>query len=60
MVILVIRHTMDGVIDGKPAGDDRGSLTAQQWVNVNVNLPYRIISTVRVMVQHCDLQRFIL
>lgn len=51
---------MDSIIDGKPAGDDRRSLTAQQRVNVNVNFPYGIVSTVCVMVQHCDLQWFIL
>lgn len=51
---------MDGIIDGKPARDDRGSLTAQQRVNVNVNFPYGIICTISVMVQHCDLQRLIL
>lgn len=52
--------TMDGIIDGKPARDDRGSLTAQQRVNVNVNFPDGIISTVCVVVQHCDLQWLIL
>lgn len=51
---------MDGIIDGKPSRDDRGSLTAQQRVNVNVNFPYGIISAVSVVVQHCDLQWFIL
>lgn len=51
---------MNGIIDGKPARDDRGSLAAQKWVNVYVNFPYGIISTVGVMVQHCDLQRLIL
>ncbi len=51
---------MDGIIDGKPARDDRGSLTAQQWVDVNVNFPYGIIRTVSVMIQHCDLQWLIL
>lgn len=51
---------MNGIIDGKPAWDDRGSLAAQKWVNVYVNFPYGIISTVGVMVQHCDLQRLIL
>lgn len=51
---------MDGIIDGKPAWDDRGSLAAQERVNVYVNFPYGIISTVGVMVQHCDLQRLIL
>lgn len=52
--------TMNGIIDGKPARDDRGSLTAQQRVNVNVNFPYGIVRTVRIMVQDSDLQRFIL
>lgn len=51
---------MDGIIDGKPARDDRGSLIAQQWINVNVNFPYGIISAVGVVVQHCDLQWLIL
>lgn len=51
---------MDGIIDGKPARDDRGSLTVQQRVNVNVNFPYSVISTVGVVVQDCDLQWFIL
>lgn len=51
---------MDGIIDGEPARDDRGSLTAQERVDVDVNLPYGVIGTVGVMVQHCDLQRFIL
>lgn len=52
--------TMDGVIDGEPARDDGGSLIAQQRVDVNVNLPYGIISAVRVVVQHSDLQWLIL
>lgn len=51
---------MDRVIDGKPAGDDRGRLTAQQRVNVNINLPYGVVSAVRVMVQNCDLQWLVL
>lgn len=51
---------MNGIIDGKPAWDDRGSLAAQEWVNVYVNFSYGIISTVGVMVQHCDLQWLIL
>ena len=55
MVQLVFFRTVDGIIDGKPARDDRGSFTAQQRVNVNVNFPYGIISTVSVMVQHRDL-----
>lgn len=63
-VIIVVRGvyfcTVDGIIDGKPARNDRGSLTAQQRVNVNVNFPYGIISTVCVVIQHCDLQRLIL
>lgn len=46
---------MDSIIDGKPARNDRGSLTAQEWVDVNVDFPYGIISTVGVMVQNCDL-----
>lgn len=60
MVQLLYFCTVDGIIDGKPARDDRGSLTAQQRVNVNVNFPYGIISTVSVVVQHCDLQWLIL
>lgn len=60
MVRLVYSRTVDGIIDGKPARDDRGSLTAQQRVNVNVNFPYGIVSTVSVVVQHCNLQWFIL
>lgn len=60
MVRSVDSPTMDGVIDGEPAWDDRGSLSAQQRVDVNVNLPYGIVSTVSVMVQHSDLQRLIL
>ncbi len=60
VVRLVHSCTVDGIIDGKPARDDRCSLAAQQRVNVNVNFPYGIISTVSVVVQHCDLQRFIL
>lgn len=46
---------MDSVIDGKPARNNRGSLTAQQWVDVNVDLPYGIIGTVCVMIQNRDL-----
>lgn len=53
-------YTMDGIIDGKPARDDRSSLTVKQWINVNVNFPYGIISTVSVVVQYCDLQWLIL
>ena len=63
MIIVVLQAdycTMDSIIDGKPAGYDRGSLTAQQRVNVNVNFPYGIISTVSVVVQHCDLQWLVL
>lgn len=60
IVVLLDSCTMDSIIDGKPARDDRCSLTAQQWVNVNVNFPYGIISTVSVVVQHCDLQWLIL
>lgn len=52
--------TVDGVVDGEPAGDDRGSLAAQERVDVDVNLPYGVIGTVGVMVQHRDLQRLIL
>lgn len=58
-IILMMRKmyscTMDRVIDRKPARDDRGSLSAKQRVNVNVNLPYGIISTVGIMVEYCDL-----
>lgn len=46
---------MDSIINGKPARNDRGSLTAQQWVDVNVDFPYGVISTVSVMVQNRDL-----
>lgn len=60
MVRLVHFCTMDCIIDGKPARDDRGRLTAQQWVNVNVNFPYGIVSTVSIVVQNCDLQWLIL
>lgn len=52
--------TMDGIVDGEPAGDDRGSLAAQERVDVDVNLPYGVIGTVGVVVQHCNLQRLIL
>lgn len=52
--------TMDGIVDGEPARDDRGGLAAQEWVDVDVNLPDCVIGTVGVMVQHCDLQRLIL
>lgn len=60
MVRLVYSCTVNGIIYGKPARDDRGSLTTQQRVDVNVNFPYGIISTVSVVVQHCDLQWLIL
>lgn len=60
MVKLVYSCTVDGIIDGEPARDDRGSLIAQQRVNVYVNFPYGIISTVSVVVQHGDLQWLIL
>lgn len=52
--------TVDSIINGKPARDDRGSLTAQQRVDVNVDFSYGIISTVSIMVQHCHLQWLIL
>lgn len=48
-------RTMDGVVDGKPAGDDGGSFTAEQRVDVDVHLPYGIVRTVRVMIQYRDL-----
>lgn len=51
---------MNGVVDGKPARDDRSRFCAQQRVNVNVNFPYGIVSAVSVVVQYCDLQRLIL
>lgn len=51
---------MDSIIDGEPARDDRGSLAAQQRVDVDVDLPYGVISTVSVMVQNRDLQGLIL
>lgn len=51
---------MNGVIDGKPAGDDGGGLTAQQRVDVDVNLPDGVVCAVCVVVQHSDLQRLIL
>lgn len=63
-IILMMRQlyscTMDRVIDRKPARDDRSSLSAKQRVNVNVNFPYSIISTVSIMVEYCDLQWLIL
>lgn len=51
---------MDGIVDGEPAGDDRGGLAAQERVDVDVNLPYGVVGTVGVVVQHRDLQRLIL
>jgi len=45
---------MHGVIDRKPAGDDRGTLLNQQWVEVDVHFSYGIMGTVGVMVQHSD------
>ena len=51
---------MYGVVDGEPARDDSGSFAAQQRVDVNVNLPYGIVGTVRVVVQHRDLQGLVL
>lgn len=51
---------MDGIINGKPAGDDRGGLRIQKWVDVDINFPDGVISAVSVMVQHCDLQRLVL
>lgn len=55
IICLIHYCTMDSVIDGKPARNNRGSLTAQQWVDVNVDLPYGIIGTVCVMIQNRDL-----
>lgn len=55
-----IRNTVYGIVDGEPAGDDRGSLAAQERVDVDVNLPDGVIGTVGVVVQHCDLQRLVL
>lgn len=52
--------TVDGIVDGKPARNDGGSLAAQKRVYVDVNFPDGIVSTVGVVVQHCDLQRLIL
>ena len=51
---------MYGVVDGETARDDSGSFAAQQRVDVNVNLPYGIVGTVRVVVQHRDLQGLVL
>lgn len=56
----IIFCTVDSIINGKPARDDRGSLTAQQRVDVNVDFSYGIISTVSIMVQHRHLQWLIL
>lgn len=60
LLFLFFSLTVDGVVDGKPARDDRGRLAAQERVYVDVNFPYGVIRTVGVMVQHCDLQRLIL
>lgn len=46
---------MNGVVDGKPAGDDGGGFTAEQRVDVDVHLPYSIVRTVRVVIQDRDL-----
>lgn len=48
-------HTVNGVVDGKPAGDDGGGFTAEQRVDVDVHLPDGVVRTVRVMIQNCDL-----
>ena len=48
------------VINREPARDDCGRLATEQWVDVDVDFANGIVGTVCVMIQHRDLQRFIL
>lgn len=49
------KRTVYSVVDGEPSRDDSSSLAGEQRVDVNVDLPYCVVGTVSVMVQHCDL-----